>query len=104
MRKCAILMVALQAAAPLATKAAAVAVDASQAVTLDLTSDRLERDFGQSKNVDAPILPGSPSHYIARASGLDRIDPADMRVLGGQIGGNGVQGGAVVSLTWPTER
>jgi hypothetical protein len=49
------------------------------------------------------FVSGPRIHYVAHASGLDRIDPASMTLLGGQIGGNGVQGGAVVSLSWPTE-
>ena len=28
----------------------------------------------------------------------------DAQGFGGEIGGNGVKGGAVVSLTWPTDR
>jgi hypothetical protein len=35
---------------------------------------------------------------------LDRIDPASLWIFGGEIGGNGVKGGAVVSLTWSSER
>ena len=49
------------------------------------------------------MLGHTDSHYQARPSGLDRFDPASMRMFGGQVGGNGVKGGAVVSLTWPTE-
>ena len=61
--------------------------------------------FGLSRHdlaAEAPPLDTAIPHYLARPSGLDRIDPANMRVLGGEIGGNGVKGGAVVSLTWPT--
>jgi hypothetical protein len=47
---------------------------------------------------------GASLHYVVQPSGLDRIDPANMRMFGGEIGGNGVKGGAVVSLTWPTDR
>ena len=47
---------------------------------------------------------GASLHYVAQPSGLDRINPGNMRVFGGEIGGNGVKGGAVVSLTWPTDR
>ncbi|HSC18453.1 MAG TPA: hypothetical protein VLC74_06020 [Rhizomicrobium sp.] len=53
----------------------------------------------ESQPTDAPA-----PHYRVQPSGLDRIDPANMRVFGGEIGGNGVKGGAVVSLTWPTDR
>jgi hypothetical protein len=38
-----------------------------------------------------------------RVETTDRFDPANLRVFGGAIGGNGVKGGAVVSLSWPTE-
>ena len=47
---------------------------------------------------------GASLHYVAQPSGLDRIDPASLRMFGGEIGGNGVKGGAVVSLSWPTDR
>lgn len=50
----------------------------------------------------APLLGHAAMRYEAQPSGLDRFDPASVRVLGGEIGGNGVKGGAVVSLTWPT--
>lgn len=50
----------------------------------------------------APLLGIADMHYQARPSGLDRIDPSTMRVFGGEIGGEGVKGGAIVSLTWPT--
>jgi hypothetical protein len=33
----------------------------------------------------------------------DGFDPTNLKVFGGAIGGNGVKGGAVVSLSWPTE-
>jgi hypothetical protein len=49
------------------------------------------------------LLAAHGAPYTSRPSGLDRIDPANMRVFGGEIGGNGVKGGAVVSLTWPTQ-
>ena len=52
---------------------------------------------------EAPSFSDSRMRYTAYPSGLDRIDPGTIRVLGGEIGGNGVKGGAVVSLTWPTE-
>ena len=38
-----------------------------------------------------------------RVETADRFDPANLKVFGGAIGGNGVKGGAVVSLSWPTE-
>ena len=38
-----------------------------------------------------------------RVETVDRFDPANLKVFGGAIGGNGVKGGAVVSLSWPTE-
>jgi len=60
--------------------------------------------FGVNRNDPARAQPldiAAP-RYMARPSGFDRIDPASMRVFGGEIGGNGVKGGAVVSLTWPT--
>jgi len=50
----------------------------------------------------AQLLDTPTPHYVVQPSGLDRVDPANMRVFGGEIGGNGVKGGAVVSLTWPT--
>lgn len=50
----------------------------------------------------APLLSRAEPHYQPQPSGLDRIDPSAMRVWGGEIGGEGVKGGAVVSLTWPT--
>src|SRR5689334_632129 len=39
-----------------------------------------------------------------RVESSDRFDPANLKLFGGAIGGNGVKGGAVVSLSWPTER
>ena len=33
----------------------------------------------------------------------DGFDPTNLKVFGGAIGGSGVKGGAVVSLSWPTE-
>jgi hypothetical protein len=38
-----------------------------------------------------------------RVETSDRFDPANLKVFGGAIGGSGVKGGAVVSLSWPTE-
>ena len=63
-------------------------------------------DFSGGSGVTnaAPVFAAPRGGYVARASGLDRIDPSSFTMLGGQIGGNGVQGGAVVSLTWPTVR
>ena len=39
-----------------------------------------------------------------RVETSDPFDPTNLKVLGGAIGGNGVKGGAVVSLSWPTEQ
>lgn len=63
-------------------------------------------DFSSRPRVadETPLLIAAKGRYMARASGFDRIDPGNMQVFGGQIGGNGVKGGAVVSLTWPTVR
>ena len=57
---------------------------------------------GDHGGAEPQPLDASAPHYRVQPSGLDRIDPANMRVFGGEIGGNGVKGGAVVSLTWPT--
>ncbi|HEY1962412.1 MAG TPA: hypothetical protein VGG69_08340 [Rhizomicrobium sp.] len=38
-----------------------------------------------------------------RVESSDRFDPANLKFFGGAIGGSGVKGGAVVSLSWPTE-
>src|SRR3954470_16017536 len=65
-----------------------------------LVSDTFEAAFAEPGSGDAPGLAGPQIHYVAQASGLDRIDPASFTVLGGEIGGSGVQGGGVVSLTW----
>ena len=51
----------------------------------------------------APLLGQMEPHYQPRPSGLDRIDPSALRVWGAEIVGEGVKGGAVVSLTWPTD-
>jgi len=48
--------------------------------------------------------PPSELHYRPHAGTLTHFDPTDMKVLGGAVGGNGVKGGAVVSLTWPIQR
>jgi len=103
MRVCSILAITLLAMAPFAAQAAALPPDASSTAALLLTSDRSAEDFERPSNAEAPILAGPQTRYLARASGLDRIDPADLKIFGAQIGGNGVQGGGVVSLSWPTE-
>ncbi|MBV8798524.1 MAG: hypothetical protein JOY77_11135 [Alphaproteobacteria bacterium] len=70
-----------------------------------LVSTDRDLRYGQTDITAAtPLLARANAHYAVQASGLDRIDPAAFQLFGGQIGGNGVQGGAVVSLTWPTER
>ena len=38
-----------------------------------------------------------------RLESNDGFDPTNLKVFGGAIGGSGVKGGAVVSLSWPTE-
>jgi len=48
--------------------------------------------------------PPSELHYRPDADTLTHFDPTNMRVFGGTVGGNGVKGGAVVSLTWPLQR
>jgi hypothetical protein len=78
--------------------------DAPHAALLIVVPDRFEQDFAHPRMAELPTFETRQIHYAARASGLDRIDPADFKVLGAEIGGNGVQGGAVVSLSWPTER
>lgn len=52
---------------------------------------------------DAPDLAAAPS-YTPHGTTLGRFDPSQLRILGGEIGGGGVQGGAIVSLSWPTQR
>src|SRR5437763_45018 len=59
--------------------------------------------FAEPAYGEAPGLAQTQIHYVAQASGLDRIDPASFTMLGGEIGGSGVQGGGVISLTWATE-
>jgi hypothetical protein len=99
MRACSIPAMTLLAVTSFAAQAAALSLDAPRSAMLLRTPD----DFNGPKNVEAPILAGPQTHYLVRASGLDRIDPADFKIFGAQIGGNGVQGGAVVSLSWPAE-
>jgi hypothetical protein len=48
--------------------------------------------------------PPSELHYRPDADVLTHFDPTNLKVLGGAVGGNGVKGGAVVSLTWPIQR
>jgi hypothetical protein len=93
----------LLAMAPFPAQAAAVPSDASQSAALLLTADPSVEDFEAPRNAEAPTLATPQIRYLARPSGLDRIDPADLKIFGAQIGGNGVQGGAVVSLSWPAE-
>lgn len=66
----------------------------SFALTMHDNAPRLRADAN-------PLLGHAEPRYRPRPSGLDRIDPSVMRVWGGEIGGNGVKDGAVVSLTWP---
>jgi hypothetical protein len=68
-----------------------------------LASGMFDPVFAEPDSGSAPGLSGPQIHYAAQASGLDRIDPASFTVLGGEIGGSGVQGGGVVSLTWATQ-
>src|SRR6185503_14268262 len=90
---------------PLAAQAESYADDPADQAPVVLASVNTDEFSGGSGAPDAvPLFVAPRGRYVARASGLDRIDPASMTMLGGQIGGNGVQGGAVVSLTWPTVR
>jgi hypothetical protein len=93
----------LLAAAPFAAQAAALPLDVPRTAVLLLTTDHSAEGFERPQTPEAPTLAGPQTHYLVRASGLDRIDPADLKVFGAQIGGSGVQGGAVVSLSWPAE-
>jgi hypothetical protein len=104
MRKHALSIAALLAAGPFAAPAATLPPDAPHTALLLVTPDRFEQAFARPRMVESPTLDAGQIHYAARVSGLDRIDPADFKVFGAEIGGNGVQGGAVVSLSWPTER
>ena len=104
MFRCAILTAVLLVAAPFAAQAAALSPDVPQAALLVVRPDRAGQDFERPARAEAPTFDERDVGYAGRASGLDRIDPADFKVFGGEIGGNGVQGGAVVSLSWPTER
>ena len=90
----------LLAASAAAAQASDLAVRQAHARLLVLTP---KRDGAVFRYRDAPLMLGhTEPHYQARPSGLDRFDPSAMRMFGGQIGGNGVKGGAVVSLTWAT--
>lgn len=90
----------------------ALAATATDAEAGNLAKHSLHRPFvltmrdnaaSPARGDAAPLLGHFEPHYRPQASGLDRIDPSAMQVWGGQIGGEGVKGGAVVSLTWPTE-
>ena len=54
---------------------------------------------------DAPAFAGSPMHLESfdEAAAPGGFDPSQMRVFGGELGGEGVMGGAVVSLSWATK-
>ena len=53
---------------------------------------------------EAPTLAAGMRFQLRyRVETSDRFDAANLKVFGGAIGGNGVKGGAVVSLSWPTE-
>jgi hypothetical protein len=104
MRRRVISIAVLLSAGPLAAQAAALSQDIPRPALLIVTPDRAGQEFGRPTTAEVPTMDVRQIHYAAHASGLDRIDPADMKIFGGQIGGNGVRGGAVVSLSWPTER
>ncbi len=97
-------LILLFGATPLAAQADSYGAGdpVGQVVLASVNTD--EFSGGAGVRDPAPLFAAQHGSYVARASGLDRIDPADFRMLGGQIGGNGVKGGAVVSLTWPTVR
>jgi hypothetical protein len=104
MRAGAISIIVLSSAVPFAAQAAPLAPRPAGAAPVVFASANPDDFYGRARVADnTPLLPVPGAHYVAHASGLDRIDPGNMTVLGGQIGGNGVKGGAVVSLTWPTE-
>jgi hypothetical protein len=100
----AILTAVLLTAGPFAAQAAASPPEVPHAALLIVTPDRAGQDFERPATAEPPTFDDRQIGYAGRASGLDRIDPADFEVFGAEIGGNGVQGGAVVSLSWPTER
>jgi hypothetical protein len=94
----------LLTAGPFAAQAAVSSPNVPHAALLIVTPDRAGQDFERPATAESPTFDGRQFGYAGHASGLDRIDPADFKVFGAEIGGNGVQGGAVVSLSWPTER
>lgn len=63
--------------------------------------DTLRQALGAQNMVPLAAAQDRPERPV-RASGMDAFDPAAFRLLGGEIGGGGVQGGGVVSLTWAT--
>ena len=105
MCRCAILTAVLLTAGPLTAQATALSPEVPQtALLLIVAPEHGAQDFERAATAEPPTFDGRQIGYVGHASGLDRIDPADFKVFGAEIGGNGVQGGAVVSLSWPTER
>ena len=84
---------------------AAKPATADDAVPNDLVlSGDTDALFGPAlMQTDAPDLAAAPRSAVP-SSHVGGFDPSQLRIFGGEIGGEGVQGGAVVSLSWPTQR
>lgn len=103
------LSAALDAAMP---ACAFVAGDWAQPERLSLFSQPDSRPTAPSLLFahDAPPAAEAPTYAAGMRFELryhlesdDGFDPTNLKVFGGAIGGSGVKGGAVVSLSWPTE-
>ncbi|MBV9570348.1 MAG: hypothetical protein JO056_03815 [Alphaproteobacteria bacterium] len=88
----------------IAAATGAMPAAADDAIPNDLVlSGDTDALFGPAlMQTDASDLASAP-RLTAPSSNIGGFDPSQMRIFGGEIGGEGVQGGAVVSLSWPTQ-